>query len=561
MSIAGVESREIRFDSIVTDKVPFRVERQTMLFFSGLILPVIAMAPVLFLTAQQLWKQLPFRFFPLSIAVGVAYLVFTCEYRRASRIRSILSALLLICGIAIAFWGVYFLSTSRVHLALIVVVFGWALGACGGTAWTRVFAICLLFAVTFPLPRGLSTSISHSLQAAAAWVCSGFLEAVSIPNVLEYSVLRVEGKQLLVHEVCRDAASCFALLAFAFAWLAYWRRTFLVALVVSLSVFFWSMLGDFVRLLLISIALQEDWMDLNSGYSALILSCVVFGLNVACVIAFDFSMAAFLAPIEAEHVSSTAHRVYRWCVKWPSSSPIPVTVGSSKTSNHLGLVAVFSLFCGAIGLASMWVLFIGPQPNNELLAMSRGQAEALVAEDVFPEQLGNLKRINYAFETRPEGSVLSQYSHAWQFDAGDTRVLASLDFPNPWNSPLNVYQFMGWKIEESRDIEMNTDVPWTIEATRMANRFGVTANAWSASFNELGEPLQDEVPLPRATIVSLLRGDRSSEIVPSTHFQFRLFFETGKELSQTQFEQYQALFVEMFDRIRQQILASKSISK
>jgi hypothetical protein len=321
------------------------------------------------------------------------------------------------------------------------------------------------------------------------------------------------------------------------------------------------MIGDVVRLLLISISVQAHWMDLTTGYSELILGCIVFSLNVACVIAFDFSMVAFFAPIEVERVSSTALRVYLGCVKWPSSSPIPVTVGSSKISNHLGLVAVFSLFCGAIGLASMWVLFIRPQPNNELVAMSRGRAEALVAEDVFPEQLGNLKRINHAFETRPEGSVLSQFSHAWQFDAGDTRVVASLDFPNPWVSPLNVYQFMGWKIEESRDIEMNTDVPWTIEATRMTNRFGVTANAWSALFNELGEPLQDEDPLPRATIVSLLRGDRSSEIVPSTHFQFRLFFETGGELSQNQFEQYQALFVEMFDRIRQQILASKSISK
>ena len=222
MSVAGVESREIRFDSIMTDKAPLHVERQTVLFFVGLILPIIAMAPVLFLTAQDLWKQMPFRFFPLSIAVGVAYLGFTCEYRQASRLRSIFSALILICGMAIAVWGVYLLSTSRVHLALIVVVFGWALGACGGTAWTRVFAICLLFAVTLPLPRGLSTFISHSLQAAAAWACSGFLEAVSIPNVLEYSVLRVGGKQLLVHEVCHDAASCFALLAFAFAWLTYW---------------------------------------------------------------------------------------------------------------------------------------------------------------------------------------------------------------------------------------------------------------------------------------------------------------------------------------------------
>jgi len=268
MSVAGVESRETRFDSVVTDKTPLRAERQIMLFFFGLVLPVIAMAPVLFLTAQQLWNQLPFRFFPLSIAAGVAYLVFTCEYRRASPVRSILSTILLMCGMAIAVWGMYFLSPSRVHLALIVVVFGWALGACGGTAWTRVFAICLLFAVTFPLPRGLSTLISHSLQAVAAWVCSGFLEAVSIPNVLEYSVLRVEGKQLLVHEVCRDAGSCFALLAFAFAWLTYWRRTFLVALLVSLSVFFWSMLGDFVRLLLISIAVQTHWMDLTIGYSA-----------------------------------------------------------------------------------------------------------------------------------------------------------------------------------------------------------------------------------------------------------------------------------------------------
>ncbi len=562
MSFAGVESNETRLDSIVTNNTPIPAERQTLLFFFGLLLPIIAMAPVLFLTAQQLWKQLPFRFFPLSIAVGVAYLVFTCEFRRASRFRSILSSVLLFCGMAIAVWGMYILSTSRVHLALIVVVFGWALGAFGGTAWTRVFAICSLFAVTLPLPKGLSTWISHSLQASAAWLCSGFLESVSIPNVLEYSVLRVEGNQLLVHEVCRDAGSCFALLAFAFAWLIYWRRPFLVALLVSLSVFFWSMIGDFVRLLLISIAVQENWIDLSSGYAALILSCVVFGLNIACVMAFDSAIAALFAPIEGEHVSSRATRAYLWCVQWPSSSPIPVTVGNGKTSMPFRLVAICSLFCAAVGLACMWVLFIRPQPNIELFSMSRGQAEGLVTEDVFPEQLGNLKRINYAFETRPEGGILSQYSHSWQFDGGDIRVVASLEFPlNPWNSLLVYYQFTGWKIEESRDIEMNTDVPWIIDTTRMTNRFGVTANVWSVLFNELGEPLQDESPRPETTLVSLLRGPISPEIVTSSRIQFRLFFETGRDLSQTQIEQYQALFVDMLNRVRKQILASKSESK
>lgn len=534
--------------------------RQIAWLLLGLILPTCGLAPLLFLIAIELWSQLPYRFFPISIVAGIVLLLGTCDYRSASPRRSMVSTFLVLAGMGIGLWGMYYLSTIRAHLAIIVIVTGWALRAFGGTSWTRVMAICLLFAETLPLPRALSTQIMRLQQHAAAWASNGFLEAIYVPNVVEVSVLQAEGIRLPVFETCFDAGGCFALLAFAFVWTIWWHRPFLVSSVVLISVFFWSIAGDFIRLISLVLIHRYFGMDHSVGIASTVLGSAVFALLVLCVILFNQSIAALLEPIELGPDASRIQRAYQRLVTWPVNSLNMSTPPKATSTRQRFLLGAFNLVCLSIGIVSMWILFIKPQPRNRVQAMSTEQAQAFVTEDAIPEQFGNFKRIRHVMEARPVGNVLGRFTHVWQYDGGDTQLVVSLDFPFVgWNSPTVGYQLMGWKVEESKKIEMNSNVHWFIEEVKLKNRLNITANSWSAMFNEMGEPIDESVMSKlgvRENIVSMLNANDAKTVLPRNFFQFRLFFETGRELREAEENQFRELFVELIDRVRQQCLVS-----
>jgi hypothetical protein len=89
----------------------------------------------------------------------------------------------------------------------------------------------------------------------------------------------------------------------------------------------------------------------------------------------------------------------------------------------------------------------------------------------------------------------------------------------------------------------------------MSNRFGVNGNAWHAMFLESGEPVQAEqenATTATSNLFSMLSPDTSSTTKAKRHFQVRMFFETGRELTEEETSRYSQFFVEVFNRIRLQ---------
>ena len=175
-----------------------RSQNRTLLIWLllGLLLPLLSMIPFLYLQGKRLIVQQSFLFFPLTTAIGVWLLVRTCDYRPASRLRARLAVILICCGMGLTVLGIFLVSPWIVQVAMVVVIFAWSLRAFGGSEWTRVVAICSLFAVSVPLPSGLDGRINLRLQSVSSWACSGFLDAISVPNIVEGNVLQIQEKRL-----------------------------------------------------------------------------------------------------------------------------------------------------------------------------------------------------------------------------------------------------------------------------------------------------------------------------------------------------------------------------
>ena len=526
----------------------------------GLILPLAAMLPLTYLLAKELWTNLAFRFFPIAIVVGFV-LWRTCNFGRPSVAREWIAKGVLLLGLLISIWGTYLMSTHRIHLAWIAILFSWSLGAFGGTAWTRVAAISSLFAATMIPPWELGEMLSHFLESISAWLCSGFLDAISIPNLVENRILQVEGLQVSTFKACGDAGSVFAVLAFGLAMVVIRRRSFLIAVLVSISAILCFVLGNFVRLLAISIAQNNYLVDLTQGNSQWILGLLVFCLTSTLLIFLEELLAAFFAPIGSNVKIGFLGMMIESCLSWPfrknsvenTNPPTPIAkVGSVA----LIMVCAVSL---AMGGLSAWVVLKldrSAAVGLNLLPLSN----VLPGRDGLPDALGSLKKTAYSVDLPKSESTKGQCSHLWQFGDQETQAVITLKFPfNDWYSMSPIFEMSGWKVIDTKQYRIEQPAAWTVEELKMKNRFGITGYAWYGFFDESGQPISYSIAsnqVQQATIFTMLKPSAPSENAFNRTFLVQLFFETGKELSDGEAKERRALFIEIFERIRQQSLSA-----
>jgi hypothetical protein len=538
------------------------IERNSvlLLLILGLVVPLLGFFPTLVTVARELWLQPPFRFFPLAILVVIAFFVATCRPGPIDRTRGWVAFGLLVGGMLLGLWGLYLLSPTRVQLASVLVVLGWALGWYGGTRWTRIVAIWSILLVTVPWPFSLSDRTAQWLQTVAGSACNGFLEALYIPSVFESGVLRAEGVVLPVYEISRDAGGLLALMAFALAWVVYWRRPFVVAIAVIASVVVCVLMANVLRLLIILFVTQLSGFDLSRDWPGILMGVMTFLVSALFIICADYAAKAWFAPLELGETPNRTMRAFQRWVAWPPADAPSVSeqVASSRTWAYLGLPAAL---CLLLGLLSFYGLFIKGQPVSPLDATIQQVAERLPGESVFPEQFANLKRTKFEQEIRPIASMVGKYTQSWQLEGGEASVHISMDFPMAMiSSPDRFYELAGWTIEKSSKTEMAGAEPFLVQQVTIANRFGVSATAWHAYFDESGKPAT------ASALGANARSDLLSVIRPSgeavhRYFQVRMFVETGRELSAEQQEPYQQLFLQVFDRLRQSTLNTVNASR
>ncbi len=522
----------------------------------ALVLPLLSMVPLFYEQAIGIFALRTYLFFPLTTAIGAWLLYRTCDYRPASLRRGRIALGVACFGMGLAILGIYFFSPWIVHVSAVVVVFGWSLGAFGESSWTRVAAICSLFAVSVPLPSGRDIQLSAALQSIASWISNGFLDAISVPNIVEAITLQIQDKKIPVAEVCGGADSVFALLAIGLAIVVSRRSSLLVSLVTLLSVPFFSVLGNVLRLLAIAIGFEYLDMDFSSGTAHIVTAVVVFAISVACVSLLHISAQAILDPISEGKDANNLTKLYQWVASWPQVDERSLSVASQW---RVSVVSLFApcLVCTLLGALSAYAVFSSERVNTSLFAISEVQAASLPLQSAFPDQFGSLRLISYTPTTNSSAKTFGRYSYRWMFDDKGNQIFATLDFPFSGWRPIWVgYESNGWRIIDTKPVDIPLErggEAWTVEEFRMQNQYGLFGFVWYAFFDDNGVPTKRANDMVGTNRINLLkRLQKSSGDKLPTSFQVQLFLESGRDLSEREIEINRQLFFEVFDRIRRQ---------
>ena len=531
----------------------------------GLVLPLLSMVPLLVMQARRLIDQPSFLFFPLPIAAGIWLLYRTCDYRPASLRQARLAIFAEWCGMGLAILGIYLVSPWIVQVASVVVTFAWSLGAFGGSKWTRIVAICSLFAIAIPLPSGRDMQITSGIQTISSWACNGVLDSIGVPNIVEKNMLQIQDMKTAISEVCNGVDSFYALTAIGLAVVVFRRCSLLVSLVTLAMIPLCSVLGNVIRLLAIGIGFDYFGSDLTTGWGYITTAILVFGLSFACVVLLHVSIVAILDPMSAAEEQNNLTKLVIWATTWPHEDESQVRLDktwskmhsqpSSWRSIHV-LLGLPSLGCVVLGAISAFVVFSVFKGNNVSLAViSEDQATAFPSQDAFPEQFGGLRKISFSPITRPATNILGRYTHLWKFDDRGNQVFARLDFPfQGWNPLWEGYRSSGWKIIETNPVEVPAELgSWTVEEFKMQNQYGLFGFVWYAFFDEKGVPMVRATQSEQSNRINLFKRlqNRSTKEVP-TCYQVQVFFESGRDFSELEIERSRKFFFDVFERIRKQ---------
>jgi len=526
----------------------------------ALVVPLICMAPLLFAQSKRLVSQQTFLFFPLSIAIGIGFLVWTCAYRPASFRRARLSEFIHFIGIGLLVCGIFWFSPLIVQFAAIVVLLAWSLTAYGGSSWTRVVAICSLFSVTVPLPGGFDSRIASWLQSVSSWACNGFLDAISIPNILEGDSLQIGVKKISVSGVCSGADSLHALIAAVLALVVFRRSTLLVGVLTIAMVPVVSVMGNMVRLLAIAIGVEYFGSDLSTGVGHIAIATAVFGASLVCMLLFQFAIDALVEPITDLKKKNTLTQWYIRFSSWPqeerSNLDRSISGGEKTWSPNFMVLGLCCLACAFFGSLSAYALFFRVNNIDELPRVTAElAAAAFPSNDAFPDELNGIRKIGFDTNTNRQGNLEGRFSNVWKFDDRGNQIFVSLDFPfRGWRPLWEGYQAVGWKIIDTKESQQLTasGKAIAIDEFKMQNQYGLLAFVWYAFFDENGVPIERitaSKQLSRKNIFSMLQNDHNEELPVS--YQVQVFFESGRELNDVEMERNRKLFFEIFERLRQ----------
>jgi exosortase len=530
--------------------------------FSGLLLPLLCMAPLLYVQSRRLIDQQAFWYFPVSIAIGGWLLFGTSSYRPASLNRGRMAVGLMWIGLAAGAFGIYWYSPWVIQVASVIVLFAWSLAAFGGTSWTRVLTISSLFMVTVPFPSGRDIQVSNWLQSKASWCCNGLLDVIGIPNIVEGDNIQFAESKFRVSVACAGVDSVFAFFAIGIAVIAIRRCSFLSGLFTLLTIPFFSVFENILRLLTIAIGLVYFKADLSNGWMHIEVAVVVF---ITSLLSFWFThktIVAIFEPIDRAIDQVTEKNgvidLYQMITRWPVDVEGQLAKGTELPiwrPSYVSLLGL-ALICLSFGVITVYSAMTISDSDALIAHIGEEKAALLPSDEAFPEQFGGLKKIGFRTIAQPGMSTQGKYSHLWRFDDQGNQVFVSLDFPFPgWQPIWSFYQSNGWRVLEIKPVDapVISGQTWTVEEFKMQNQYGLYGYVWFAFFDENGIPVDrknESEQLSRKNIFARLK----TKEMPATQltFQVQVLFESGKELSDAEAERNRKLFFAIFEQVRGQ---------
>lgn len=504
----------------------------------ALILPLIAIFPLLYMQSVLLMQKPHLQFFPLAVVASI-YFLNTDRQTVGQAVGNGWAfcswfAAICLCGMAL-----YLGSPWLAHFAAILLVGVWSFVARPQLTLLRIFGICGLLLVTLPPPFGWDKQIVGALQAFSSFACSRLMDLTQIVHVRRGNVIEIISKPLFVEEACSGVDSQYALMAVAGVLLLFGRAGFWVSILTIITVPVWAILGNLLRIYLIVVGLEWFGVDLSSGIVHSILGLLVF---------------VFTAWVHWSSVQLLNYLQLVWFTA-PTAKPHRTQQGlNDRLGRGAGKQLRYAWF--AVPL-SLFVFFpesvravIDFHARPDLPSISIEESSRFPGEeDLRPEDGVRVVRFHTVFRDRND--MLGQHSRIWELQSDLGRMSVCLDFPfRGWHPLWECYMNSGWN--RLRSDQITSDTGGFFE-TILENDLGDIAVLHFSLIDEDGNPYSYEGSVEfrkqaqrwTNTIFSRKRpGDRYED--PLT-VQFQQIAYTSTEPSQQQ-----------LDMLRRRFLANRS---
>lgn len=449
----------------------------------ALILPAVALSPLLYLQSWFLWEKEHLQFFPL--AFGAAAWFFWNEGKRDENhlvlgLRRTLSFTGAVASILVAIFALIIVSPWLAHFACVLLIFFWAYRKFASMSMLRVLGICGLMVVTIPPPFGLDHKLVRSLQTLSSTICSRLMDATNILHVKRGNVMEIASKQLFVEEACSGVDSQYALMAVAGVLLLVGNTGLIVSIITIVTVPIWAILGNLLRIYLIVVGLEIFGIDLSTGTSHTVLGLVVF------------IVAAWA------HWSSVQLLIYlqlRFFSPELATGSYGVTNSAVVGHNSMGMMLsrgwLILPFVGVL-LMPAGVLGIYNHFRARMPSISKDIADKFLSENDLPRVVLGQSRVGFSAETRTERNMFGQHSHVWTYQGDSGNQIVSLDFVfRDWHALWICYQSAGWTVSEIQKIDRDLSgnpLEWKYFQVLMSNDQNEFACLHFGFFNEDGQP-------------------------------------------------------------------------
>lgn len=573
-----------------------------------LIIPLIAMSPLLLIQYQKLMNRPERQFFPILVAIA---LYFPIRYLMSAegqadqpvtrtRLRWTLGvfAFSILCLIASA----WFFSPWLAHFAALGLFLAWALGRCANLPWSTPAAWTGLLTVTLPLPFGRDEWLVNWLQRGSSTACGYALDALTIPHMRNANIIEIKGIQLFVEEACSGIGSLYALLAAAALLLLINRRSFLCSVLVILSVPVWAMMGNFLRLLTIALAQEYYQRDLSHGLDHELLGVTTFALAALGLWMTEWLLAGFMQPFPpASPEYNFMFQTLNAILCWPERDPLSLIEEQEDETPQeraarlaheqaqrealeakvvrVGLwqqrpVRLFTQLAGVLTLAFgvLPAIVVSREVSPDMLSFglseySQEQLAKMPQKDTLPPSLGEWKLLNFASETRSTASALGAHSLIWEFRKQEQRFLVSLDFPFRGYHPLEVcYGNSGWNVSNVGAISDKGESKWDWREIVMDNQFGsrgfVCYSLMTEECEPFGNVIESDVNMNVTGRIATLLGSKTIRTAPVFQplcYQIQIVCESGRKLTDDEFEDLRQQFLAARELLRAKIKQSQPI--
>ena len=501
----------------------------------ALVLPLLALSPLLYMQCHALMLKPHLQFFPLAIAASIYFIGFDRSVDRSPQNRP-WAFPLWVATVLLSLLALYLGSPWLAHFCAIALLGVWGLVARPQLSNLRLSGICGLLLVTLPPPFGWDKKLVGGLQAFSSVACSRLMDLTQIVHVRRGNIIEVSSKPLFVEEACSGVDSQYALMAVAGVLLLLGRAGWPVSLLTIVTVPIWAILGNLLRIYLIVIGLEWIGVDFSNGTTHTVLGLSVFiftaWVHWSSVQLLNYlQLTLFRVPKddEPEHGDS-------FC-------------DGNELANNTKLRYAWSML-------PLCLFFFFPESVRAVVdfhASSDLPSISLEDSEKFPG-IGGLVTGNgvqfVGFHTayRDRNDMLGQHSRIWELQSETGRMTVCLDFPfRGWHPLWECYINSGWQRQTTEMIGAEDE---SFFETILRNDLGDLAVLHFSLFDENGEPYTYEGSFEfrkqaKRWTNTLFKRKRPGERVeePMT-FQFQQIAYTGAPPSEDQLDLLRRTFLE-----------------